>query len=135
MTDHIKRSLEIQAFLDREKITVEPDEFALVVVHWTKEEPPFYQVCTKQHADRYFYKEIVCFFYGPGGADNSLKALRAWVKKQMEARLDIGEKHAFITAWHEKRKRLVGYHGEGKTDGIALADLLEKLMEETKDES
>jgi hypothetical protein len=139
MTDHIKRSLEIQAFLDREKIKVEPDEFAPVVARQIEGGRFKYggriTVTTKEAIKQPGLWEYACPFYGPGGADNSMKALTVWVVNQYrDWRLARVVWVDGTIQWTVGRSLgAVVFDGKGKTDGEALADLLYKIAtEETK---
>lgn len=143
MTDFIKTSQVIQRFLDKHDIKIEVDEFAPCVARWTKESPPFYAVYTKKHIDTYFYKEMVCPFYGPGGEGNCLKALRAWVKKQGDVLYCLCQQDAshdcrwsiyVIDTMVEGDECCHLYETSGKTDGESLHDLLYKIATDSTGE-
>jgi hypothetical protein len=135
MTNYIESSKTIQEFLDEEKIEIEVDEYAPVVL------------CTAPHGEwlvhlkptelsEYRPEEYRCPFFGPGGEGNLLKALRAWGKKKGYV-LESPTYYKDI-AWaiwqgepHCRFNRCL-FTGKGKTDGITLADLLYKIATEEK---
>ena len=80
MPDYIKRSIELDLWLKAQGIVVEPDEFAPVV--W---KPPVGEVCIQTF--RFCVSGVVCPYYGPGGSDNLLKALRGLELKDPKNRL------------------------------------------------
>lgn len=131
-TNHIASSKTIQEFLDKEKIVVKPDEFAPVVFEWGITNPSgSYGVCAK--GDVAFPRNYTCPYFGPGGEGNLLKALHAyimqsggWLRRQY---------HDGFIYWSLQRYGEDGCHdfiadGKGKTDGIALHDLLHKIATE-----
>lgn len=125
MTD-IKTSREISKWLDDEGITFEVDEFAPVV--WKNNYGGIVDVLANVKKAR-----ILCPFFGPGGADNCLKALRAWCEKrgkELVYGLTNYDIHWWIAPFDDQAEQ--EYFGSGKTDGIALHDLLYKLRGENK---
>lgn len=158
MTDYKKTSREIDAGLKAQGITIEVDEFAPCIMECP--ECKAAAVCiprgnplspgiacrNTKHRQPCFYI-IVCPFFGPGGADNSLKALRAYCKKY-DCYLAIEDAPHEVAKWLLISEETVEVDGdpqeppqpepalcldsEGKTDGEALRDLLYKLMEEKK---
>jgi hypothetical protein len=130
MTDHIKTSQVIQEFLDNEKIKIEVDEFAPVVL-WALHAGKHgdYMVGQKCWTG---YKYI-CPFYGLGGEGNLLKALQAWMKKKKtQWRLDFVWEGGIIgwRLYSEDTPEI--YVAKGASHGIALADLLYKIATEEK---
>ncbi len=137
--DFMKSSQKIGAWLKAQGITFEVDEFAPVI--WSGDMGQLL-VSTRHDAINAIYKineergefdcegKIICPFFGPGGADNSLKALTAWCEKKGYV-LERPTYYKYI-AWAIWHRRVCLFICKGKTDGIALHDLLEKLMEEKK---
>lgn len=148
MTDHIKSSQVIQGFLEKEKIKIKLDKYSLVIA-----QPPSFRepdVVTYDDVDDsgIMKDEMLAPFYGPGGADNSLKALQGWLDKKWEEgnpynlrRVDLsddveeGEPRIQYTLAPRYSNDIDGpdgptFEATGHSDGIALHDLLEKLMEE-----
>lgn len=138
MTDYIATSQVIQKFLDKNDITFEVDEFA-PVVYKAAFAPNGIDVRSERAIADCF---LICPYYGPGGADNSLKALRAWAKKngwrltQSNSRAHEQQLAWSLTRWDDKVRKYIyatkPVWSYGKTDGIALHDLLYKLAKEEK---
>lgn len=141
MPDYIAPSLKLSEWLKEQGITFEVDEHAPVV--WKDGFGATFvsvlgEVVTSQ---------IVCPFFGPGGADNSAKALRAWCEKN-NCYLALEDTKDGIVKWllisedtvevggtpmePPEMEPAILIEGKGKTDGEALRDLLENLMEEKK---
>jgi hypothetical protein len=129
MTDYIKSSLTITEFLEKEKITIEVDEFAPVVVRAIDGS---LQVSTRQFM-RFERDRIICPYFGSGGEGNLLKALTATCEsKPLEntwqlSRVDLGA-WEILDGYGHPVFQAFGY----KTDGIALHDLLYKIATEEK---
>ena len=150
--DDIASSIKLSEWLDSLDIHIEVDKHAPVVVFQThtdaegrttadgedvllkkateEDEPP-------DGYGGYWLFEYICPYFGPGGADNSLKALTEWCVKNEGHALRRAERGAIVEWWIETLP--VPHSGpsgvfvsEGKTDGIALRTLLCKLMEEMK---
>lgn len=132
MTDFIKTSQVIQRFLDKEKIKVEPDEFAPVVVQLSGHEP---WVVSYDDVDSegIYPEEILCPFYGPGGADNSLKALRAFWGRGGELIIK-GPPHTAMMDFGEGGRLCFGGKRSETTDGKVLHDLLYAIATESTGE-
>lgn len=132
MTDHIKSSRVIGKFLESQGITIEVDEFAPVVVTCYAIPPQRYAITFRKNADE--DGNYVCPYFGPGGLDNTMKALRAWIKKYSDSNFDLWlrEKEALLWARRNSGYPVEALKSYSQPDGIALHDLLCKLMEETK---
>lgn len=129
---YTKSSQTITEFLDKEKIKIELDKFAPVLATTNAGIIGIYTWREVSLSDALKY---LCPLFGPGGADNSLKALRGWVDKQAEEwDFDIIKRDGNIVWLMWKSGTLARtIEGVGKTDGIALHDLLYKLMEAKDD--
>ena len=155
MADYMKSSREMSEWLKSQGITIEVDEYAPVVMECPECKRAAISIprgnplspglaCHNQAHRQPCYYIIVCPFFGPGGADNSVKALRAWCEKY-GCYLVLEDKKDDVITWlliSEDTVDVGGNHleppqpepallleGKGKTDGIALHDLLENLME------
>lgn len=132
MTDYIKSSQVIQGFLEKEEIEIEVDEHAPVVGYCTRDEKRAH-VMRQWTIDHYEGWERRCIFFGPGGADNCLKALRLFCKMRwLGAYIDPREVGGGVARWICEIPGVKREWGEGKTDGEALHDLLYKIATEEK---
>lgn len=133
MTDkipnYIESSRKLWPWLKAQGVVIEVDEYAPVV---------FFDTLRKEHIigqKCWTGYKYICPFFGPGGADNCLKALRGWYDLQLKKRIvviplrwDVGvDERGFYLRWLIDIK-----YGKGKTDGIALHDLLLKIATEEK---
>lgn len=127
MTDFIKTSREISAWLDAQKITIEVSRYAPKVYKGAN--TVSVNLSYIDHRPRNTGRipdQYVCPFFGPGGEGNSLKALLAlgYEIDSIEP-FDDGRLGCFVSK----------FSGDGclvesnKSCGIALHGLLEKLME------
>lgn len=156
MPDYIKTSLKLTEWLKGQGITFEPEKHAPAILddnddgckncdHPSRPTVHTYDFCKSVRNG----EDYLAPFFGPGGSDNSLKALRAYCKKKglklHQATLrdglprwKVGEPHEHIEKnpiGYDKRTcwtTVVASSGAREADGIALRDLLVKLMEETK---
>lgn len=136
MPDYTSTSPQIWEWLTAQGVTFEVDEFA-PKVWWSKIDAAgllYVALRPRLVEDKY-----ICPFFGPGGADNSLKALRGWCEKKSYD----GDVLHYLTqgsSAHYWSIYVIDTTVEGdecyhlhstnaKTDGIALHDLLYKLME------
>lgn len=143
MNDYIDRSREITDALKAQGVVIEVDEFAPVV--WSGDMGQSF-VSARRDAINAIYAineergeydcegKIICPYFGPGGADNCLKALRAWCEK--EGYVLESPTYYNDIAWAiwrgEPHCRRCLLTRKGKTDGIALHDLLYKIATEEK---
>ena len=136
MTNYIESSRKIDRGLKGQKVTFKVDEHAPKV--WKRKPPPIPPPDYGEGLSEYPYyvgsaeisvgDEFVCPYYGPGGSDNCMKALRALEKKTIASSIDIKGSAWKTIYWHFNA--LHHTYGQGETDGEALHDLLLKLVGE-----
>lgn len=155
MPNYIETSPQISEWLKGQGIEIEVDGFAPVVYKITNAHSltgilkiGFYGIVVERGDGRELGCEYLCPFFGPGGEGNLLKALRAWCEKNGcyfasdKERDDKGDDVEWFLQSYELKKQTYGpppyeqetvpvfqIEAQGKTDGIALHDLLVKLME------
>lgn len=149
--DYIASSIKISEWLESLDIHIEVDRYAPYVKAigeggTTQGVFPAYLLGYYNNRGTWIELENICPYFGPGGADNLLKALRAWVEYMNEQA--EGDRVYDLTSsdnlcgetsygiWViDTTTDETGYGPRSKyapSDGIALHDLLCKLMEETK---
>ena len=145
MADYIKSSIEIDAWLKAQGITVEPDEFAPKVFEGRKkqtitgivEDPGKLYVCSEARIPTH---EYVCPYYGPGGEGNSLEALSKLGFVTLDNHYGTGLTNdlpyqtwwtAKLHKWNKCKDGLGRFECgvKAKTRSGALRDLLYKLKE------